>query len=82
MSAESCQSECQKLSACNFWTLNVYNNECIRKGSKPTSPNDVTYAISGPKYCNGKKRNIAGNIKQNTFLMRQGPAMGVKLESS
>ena len=54
MSAESCQSECQKLSACNFWTLNVYNNECIRKGSKPTSPNDVTYAISGPKYCNGK----------------------------
>ena len=56
MSAESCQAKCQTLSACKYWTLNTSNNKCIRKGSKPSSPADVSYAISGPKYC------LNGNI--------------------
>ena len=51
MSTESCQAECQKVSACKYWTLNTRNNKCIRKGSKPSTAAYISYAISGPKYC-------------------------------
>ena len=47
----ACQAECQKLQTCQYWTLNTISNECIRKGSKPSTPSDVPWAISGPKYC-------------------------------
>ena len=47
----ACQEVCQKLPACKYWTFNENNNKCIRKGSKPSTPSDVSYATSGPKYC-------------------------------
>ena len=47
----ACQIECQKLPACQYWTLNSISNVCIRKYSKPLTPANITYATSGPKYC-------------------------------
>ena len=51
LTPSACQAECQKLPACQYWTLITNGNICYRKGSKPTTPQDKSDATSGPKYC-------------------------------
>ena len=46
----ACQTSCQELSTCNFWTFNTNTKMCIRKKTKD-SATKVSYAISGPKFC-------------------------------
>merc|ERR1719394_1013067 len=54
-SAAGCQSECQRNSACNFWTWDPsYHTACWMKTAKTqTAANSVV--TSGPKYCDGEQ---------------------------
>jgi len=54
-SAAGCQSECQRNSACNFWTWDpTYHTACWMKTAKTqTAANSVV--TSGPKYCDGEQ---------------------------
>ena len=51
LTPSACQAECQKLPECQYWTLNTNEYKCYRKGSKPATPLDISFATSGPKYC-------------------------------
>ena len=47
-----CQAECQKLQACQYWTLNTNSKRCYRKSYKPCPyMPDHSNAVSGPKFC-------------------------------
>ena len=52
--AEKCQTSCQNVAACKFWTFLKSTKQCFlkwkREASKSKNPEDI---VSGPKFCKG-----------------------------
>ena len=57
-SPQKCQSDCQKLENCRFWTYvksDTDSNWCHIKSNKENVNSNHDHATSGPKYCDSSE---------------------------
>ena len=50
-SADACQSSCQAVNTCNYFSWRRTNKECWLKAKKPEGIENGTDCVSGPKNC-------------------------------
>ena len=70
---KSCQTECQRMSQCNWWTLNAYTWDkygCWLKTEKDSlEKKTIKGATFGPKFCGMYSRIYNVIYKFNVFYL-------------